>query len=324
MTVTALNYAASAVADLKKTMHLYPETDRKIITGLIDQIERSVHFSVPDNGDIFDDGFRGLRGAEVRLPFPEVTVEYHVTREETHPDLIQAPKRLIVASMMRTDDLREKLKAQPLQAKVPADATSEWVIVVSGLCDFCQGRGWFPMPGSYCIMSLGWDDYSKGQPVDTFHEHTGRNPGISGFPIILLPSGALHYFKNLGGDIELFWKHLCNDIGAEAAVVMEMCEALSCTNVGITTVQKVAPGVNERRLRDGKLSLHEIRALEIITPGQSRDVMYGPGGDRASPRQHLRRGHIRRLENGKNVWIPSCVVGRHGRIDKTYSIKGMN
>ena len=34
------------------------------------------------------------------------------------------------------------------------------------------------------------------------------------------------------------------------------------------------------------------------------------GGTHASPRLHDRRGHLRRLRNGKNVWVKPHKVGR--------------
>ncbi|MEO3722889.1 hypothetical protein, partial [Lacticaseibacillus paracasei] len=44
-------------------------------------------------------------------------------------------------------------------------------------------------------------------------------------------------------------------------------------------------------------------------------------GTHESPRQHLRRGHIRRLESG-NIWVNACVVGssEKGVIKKSYNV----
>jgi hypothetical protein len=47
----------------------------------------------------------------------------------------------------------------------------------------------------------------------------------------------------------------------------------------------------------------------------------GVGGTHASPRIHLRRGHIRHLPR-KNVWVNATVVGRRtGVVMKDYSVK---
>ena len=318
MTV-ALNYASAAVAGLKEKLPMFGSSDHQVISALIDQIGRSVHFSVPENGEIFSDGFRGLTGLDVRLPFPEITIGYHVSREETHPELTQVPRRLVVASMVRTEDLRARLKNHAL----PGGIESEHLIHVAAVSDFDNGRGWVPMAGVYCILSSGWDQYEGKVLLNGFHEGRG-NAGIAGFPIVYLPDLATGYLRNLHYNEELFWKSLCNDVGAEAAVTMELCEALTCTNVDIATIQSVRPSVNERRTRDGKLPLYDIRTLEIVPRSSGKPEMAAAGYsciDRASPRQHLRRGHIRRLDSGRNIWVSACSVGERGRIDKIYSVK---
>jgi hypothetical protein len=324
--VAPLNYAASAIADIKGKLSAFGARDQAVLKELVAQIERSVHFSVPDNGRIFSDGFKGIRGCEVRLPFGEITIEYFVSKKEQDPGLFHAPRRLIVASMERTEEFAEKIKSYPIPMEVPGDVTSEYLIKVVSVCDLDMGHGFVPMYGCYCILCSGWDDYG-GTNIKPILEYQGDNPGVVGFPIVFLPDFSVKMFETVDGDVNRFWQCLCTDVAAETAVTMELCEALTCSNVGITTIQKVKTGVNERRVRDGKLPLYEVKALEIIATGREgrKEVMYGNVHEgRSGPRQHLRRGHIRRLEDGKKVWVSSCVVGDRGRIDKTYSVRGLN
>lgn len=65
---------------------------------------------------------------------------------------------------------------------------------------------------------------------------------------------------------------------------------------------------NQKRLKAGKLPLYETKEL-VLTPhaGRPEGAVRGTGGH-DSPRQHLRRGHIRRLAD-INMWCNSCVVG---------------
>lgn len=108
------------------------------------------------------------------------------------------------------------------------------------------------------------------------------------------------------------------------AVVAAVCGALSCTNVEAEVCDR-APSevVNARRVRDGKSRIFDTHTLVVHVAGGGK---YSPGGfgsgGHASPRQHLRRGHIRRLPTGKNVWVQSCVVGdpSNGFLDTTYVI----
>jgi hypothetical protein len=58
--------------------------------------------------------------------------------------------------------------------------------------------------------------------------------------------------------------------------------------------------------------------LETLKPIEYRTVIIEPikpakrehlGGTHASPRQHDRRGHMRRLPGGRQVWVKPCRVG---------------
>lgn len=108
---------------------------------------------------------------------------------------------------------------------------------------------------------------------------------------------------------------------AEIAALFELLEALSCSNVTHEPIEKINPAVNARRIRDGKLPLYETRCL-IINAGKQTAAGTAHGGTHNSPRQHLRRGHIRRLPSG-NIWVNSCVVAANsllGKIDKSYAV----
>jgi len=73
MTITAKNYAAQAQAGLKlwadATAHLYSK-DAKAVREFSASIGDAVHFALPDNGRIMEDGLKGLQGIDLRLPYP--------------------------------------------------------------------------------------------------------------------------------------------------------------------------------------------------------------------------------------------------------------
>lgn len=64
---------------------------------------------------------------------------------------------------------------------------------------------------------------------------------------------------------------------------------------------------NRRKIAQGKQPTYAWRTV-IIEPKQARST--GLGGTHASPRLHDRRGHLRRLRSGKNVWVKPCKVGK--------------
>ncbi len=63
---------------------------------------------------------------------------------------------------------------------------------------------------------------------------------------------------------------------------------------------------NRRKIAEGKLPTYDWHTV-IIQPAKPRTE--SQGGTHASPRMHDRRGHIRRLKSGKNVWVKAHKVG---------------
>jgi hypothetical protein len=63
---------------------------------------------------------------------------------------------------------------------------------------------------------------------------------------------------------------------------------------------------NRRKIAQGKIPSYDWRTVVIEPTAPRRDSL---GGTHASPRLHDRRGHLRRLKSGKNVWVKPCKVG---------------
>lgn len=63
---------------------------------------------------------------------------------------------------------------------------------------------------------------------------------------------------------------------------------------------------NRRKIAQGKTPTYDWRTV-VIEPVERRQE--SKGGTHASPRQHDRRGHVRRLRSGKNVWVKPHKVG---------------
>ena len=104
------------------------------------------------------------------------------------------------------------------------------------------------------------------------------------------------------------------------SAVIELLEALSCRNVSTTNYQD-ASTKNGKRISEGKLPFYETKMLVVDTRAMVSSKGVYLGGTHASPRQHLRRGHIRRLPKD-NIWIQPCVVGdpNKGTIHKQYAV----
>ena len=101
-------------------------------------------------------------------------------------------------------------------------------------------------------------------------------------------------------------------------VIVELLDALSCRNVVLETVP--AKPLTQRQAKWGVLPYDEYKVLTLDVPGAANTPGDGTHGGR-SPREHLRRGHIRRLPE-HHVWVNSTVVnaGAAGKIHKSYKV----
>lgn len=77
---------------------------------------------------------------------------------------------------------------------------------------------------------------------------------------------------------------------------------------------------NRRKMQQGKAPTFDWTTV-YIEPAKPRSD--SKGGTHASPRLHDRRGHLRRLTTGKNVWVKACKVGdaSKGAIFHDYKIE---
>lgn len=99
--------------------------------------------------------------------------------------------------------------------------------------------------------------------------------------------------------------------------LFSLIEILECSNVRTERVEVPAP-LAKKRARRGEPSF----TYHVLTIPGGSDGHEGRSGSHASPRQHLRRGHIRRLANDRKIWINACVVGsaKNGVVEKDYQV----
>lgn len=103
-------------------------------------------------------------------------------------------------------------------------------------------------------------------------------------------------------------------------IVLSLLNALACSNVRVETS---APSKVRRAMQKrGALPFDTYHVLTIDVPRKDGDGA-ATGGHR-SPREHLRRGHIRRLGDGRRIWVNATVVaaGRGaGVVTKDYALR---
>ncbi len=100
--------------------------------------------------------------------------------------------------------------------------------------------------------------------------------------------------------------------------LMIACSAMACKNVRAIRPPLTRKPVSTKS-RKGRQSLFSHKVLVVDVPGSKGEGQLA-GGTHASPRLHLRRGHVRRLPSGESVWVQPCVVGdkSKGMVTKDY------
>lgn len=108
------------------------------------------------------------------------------------------------------------------------------------------------------------------------------------------------------------------DFDSEVSVVLSFLNALACSNVHI---ERSEPKNAGKKIK-AALPFDTYHVLTIDVPGRPGERT-GAGGDHRSPREHLRRGHIRRLADGRRVWVNATVVsaGSGGAVKKDYALR---
>lgn len=107
-------------------------------------------------------------------------------------------------------------------------------------------------------------------------------------------------------------------------VVERTLVALSCTNV--RSVDNTPPtALNKKRQKAGKPPLFTYKTLHILSGerGASHDQRADDTEAKRSPRLHFRRGHVRRIGDGRITWVQQCMVGnrRRGVVEKAYALE---
>lgn len=102
-------------------------------------------------------------------------------------------------------------------------------------------------------------------------------------------------------------------------VILGFITALQCSNV-VEADQVAEPKLNKSRIKKGKQPFFNYKVLTIDTQknrGEKADS--SSINSHNSPRAHLRRGHIRRLED-RNIWVNPCMVGDKDFLSKDYKV----
>ncbi len=335
-----MNYCAQAQPDLLRIANGFaslvhsrsktPQVLRDVVAGL----QRAVKFKLPDGGRYFETSELDDSVFEcLHLPYPVVALEADVSVFGDER-LIQSGPLKEMMSSRRIVLCRESNASFKLDHQAEASLVEE------------LGPGIFFQVVFYSDDAKFWSTNSMGaflprrnsvEQLSTIEETWVRQVesqrqtenGVSYpkttqsavlRPILLLPELFFQLEQELGLENARQRAHM--DFQDEFVMLLQFCIMLSCQNVTTHTQPQTTEAKNAKRIRHGKLPLYEYKILELKSnaSGQSSG---DAGGTHESPRCHLRRGHIRRLESERRIWVRAAVVGNphRGVIEKEYDAR---
>lgn len=131
--------------------------------------------------------------------------------------------------------------------------------------------------------------------------------------------------RNDGSDIKYlisaFSEDEANGYHYSSVALHNLLNALACSNVKIEKLERRKPLKGKKM---DALPFDDYHVLTVATPSAKASVSNQTEsiGDRHSPREHLRRGHIRRLQDGKKIWVNAAIInaGVGAKIHKNYAV----
>ena len=248
------------------------------------------------------------------LPALRATLDYYppafALADVLERGLREAPTFVVEADLfISTKDLAKTIGV----VKLP----TEWTFV-----EAATGESLLAGPASFFPMLELAQDSTVVWPVvdgaltpvgmaikDSDLVHAAETDILPAVPILLTPDAAAYQAKV---DFPFF-------AGAHNRRLAELCCLLACRNLTTERVEP-SPALNKRRAERGKLPLRAFNVV-VVRMDETRRVGARGAHDHASPRSHLRRGHIRRLEKGV-VWVSQCVINPgNGWVGKRYELR---
>ncbi len=355
--ITALNYAAQVERSLKEHASNANNSDwipigskndiqeyqeHAVSLAFAETINKAVHFVLPEDGIIFDDELKGIKDTQLKLPYDRVTLEYRITGKKYNENQIkniEFNKRFLLAEKASkstlfniiqhiTDDYVQERKKLYIDENIFVTnylfIDNQWIPNALGYIIPCAWENnKFPSAPPTCSAPPAIPRIAKPEKLYPF---TSNQKTKVPFEPVVIYAGRIEKQKEKYGieKTEYMWSFATiPDIRA----LLEFCEALSCVNVKSDIIQHENKAINIKRQKNNKLPLYETRILTLTLPTKSREKsVSNESQDRRSPRQHLRRGHIRRLDDKRKIWVNSCVVGKSedGIIEKTYNITAVH
>jgi len=336
---SALNYSTHAIEGLQARiagMRRSGAMPRSLRAHeeLVELLRIAVKFNLPDNGELvaletLDEAFSEF----IRLPFDAVALEYALSTQNEVYKGEDAFKE--AASSKRIAVCWANSFASRFPALCPIPAEEKGFYVASVYYDD-DDKLWVFSPLANFVPANPAITRGAAAPTsraDTLEQEfllkqkaiKSTNSTYEAWTVQLCPE-YVTLFAMTAGSRDTAMARLSLDIRDETASAFAFSLTVNSSNIGR---ERIAPPekLNKKRISNGKPPFFEAWVLDVDRRAPSAESSregYSLEGSRASPRLHLRRGHIRRLSPERITYVRGTAVGslRSGQIEKTYRVGG--
>jgi len=337
--ITPVNYCTHAIEDLKETTKAARARGLTITAARLETVAYMLatapKFLLPNCAELIDtENVRETHLELLRLPYPVTVFEAPWRKEESVPAATVAgvqeslsTRRIALCWEMTQDHTPVRgLKETPLfRNHYPEGGVFIYPIYYSDvLKTWNSGTGGTFVPRDFHIPE-GHTPTRMTQMMLDVKENAGRlhRNAFQYFaePFVLLDEMFEQIVAQSQGDADAALARLTYDANDEVHMAIQACAVLNCANVETVDVRP-KPAMNARRLAMRRSPFFTYKVLQLGAGKTAASAM--GSGSHAAPRTHLRRGHIRRLEN-KVTWVRPAVVnagGERGIVAKDYRIVG--
>lgn len=277
-----------ALDSLSAQMPAMPGVVRDIMHSYLDQLaDPEVHsFLLPEDGLMLGaDTASQLTLANCRLPFPSCVLEYSI-------DPAYWNNRRGNVAFFPTDTLlmvtqfADRLRCVAVWRQRNSDLGDVWIPTVYG---------------------FEVDEHS------VIHVKEDLEVAIENVKTISAP-----------GAPDCPHEEILGNYSDEMRVLAQFALLCNCGNVKAEKIYTPPAKLVKRARERGKLPPDDYYVLDCFLGENRETARESQGTHHASPRFHVRRGHVRRLSADKLTWVRSAKVGNAalGRIDKSYRMHG--
>ena len=324
------HYCTHAIEFFDELAELMPErlgipADFELL--LCDLLRDSVKFLLPDNGYLFaEHDFRPAMFDLLRLPYPSCALEFTATPElyAAHSGLAYSSKRIALCFDPRQLPPAQiarfsRLCGKPFLDNVPERSLAVMAVYeVEGMWSAAVGVVLIDLEEDKPLPLKGEIPEELRAMAERVGERLQSKKTAHGLPATFLtfPGRA----RIAGQSAEEATEALYIDTIDEVRTAYEFLAAINCSNVGTQDVP--APKLlNDRRKKKGRALFYPYKVLDLSpsSPGERGEG----GGAHASPRTHLRRGHIRQLGERfgyKVLWINATMVNAKSGADSVSTV----